>query len=89
MLREGLDTGRWSNIGRCGEITSTHGLRKTHQAIERNGVGGEVNTLDLCNTEGVLVELEAGNIEVVGDDITLNISGSIGDCELLAGINEG
>lgn len=89
LLREGLDTGRWSNIGRCGETVSTHGLCKTHQAIERNGVGGEVNTLDQSNTEGVLVELETSNIEVVSDDITLNISGSIGNSELLAGINKG
>lgn len=50
-------------------IIITHRLRKTHQAIERNTVAGEIDTLDGCDTKRMLIQREAGHIDVVGDDV--------------------
>ena len=67
---------------------ATHGLSETHQAVEGNRIGREIDTLFSSNTEGVRVESQASNVDVVGDDVTGNLSGAVGDLELLASVYE-
>ena len=67
---------------------ATHGLSKTHETVERSRVAGEINTLEQGDTERVLVKSKTSNIDVVGNDIASNGSGSIGDLELVAGVDK-
>ena len=68
---------------------ATYRLRETHQAVERHRVGSEVVGLLRSDTEGVLVQGETGDCNIVGDDVALNSARAVGDRELLASVDEG
>ena len=69
-------------------IISTYRLRKTHQTIKRGGVVREVDTLSSRYSEGMRVQGEIGDRDVVRDDISRHLACSIGNGELFACVYE-
>lgn len=62
----------------------TYGLSETHQTIKGYRVAREVYTFNIRNTEGVVVESKPGNIDVIRDDITLDLTGTVCNFKLLS-----
>lgn len=66
----------------------THRLCQTHQTVKGHGIGREVVALLGRDTEGVGWESKSGDTDVVVNDVSLNVSGTVGDRERLVGVNE-
>ena len=66
----------------------TYRLGEAHEAIERNGVRGEVDRLSVRNTEGVGFERQTSDGDVVRDDVARDVSGTVRDLERLVRVGE-
>lgn len=87
----GLDeTGFGERLGGSVDfLVRERALGKTDKSIERRIVGRELDGFDRGGTEGVGGELETGDDDVVGDDVSGDLACSVGDLESLAEALEG
>ena len=67
----------------------TYRLCETHEAIERHAVVREIDRLSSRNAEGVRGESQAGDADVVLDDVALDVARAVRDLELFAQVLEG
>ena len=65
-----------------------HRLGETHEAVEGHGVIREVGGFRVGNAEGVPGERKASNADIVGNDVARNVTGTVGDLELLVRVGE-
>ena len=63
-------------------------MSKAYETVERHGRVREVNRLRVGDTEGVTAESEAGDADVVRDDVTGDMASAVSDLELLLGVRE-
>ena len=63
-------------------------MSKTHQAVEGHRIVSEVIGLRSGNAECMIVQRKASNVEVVGDDVSLDGARAVSDLELLAGVDK-
>lgn len=68
---------------------STYLLCESHQAIEWSTTAREVYALSGGSAEGVGGQGQSRNGNIICDDSSANLSGSVGDVKHLSGVDEG
>ena len=66
----------------------TYRLGETHQPVKLSCIICKLISLLGGNSESVLVESKTSDVDVVGNDITSDCTGAIGDLERLLGVDK-
>ena len=67
---------------------TTYGLCQTQKAVEGDTIGREFHALLLRDTELVIIQPQASNVDVVCDNSTRNLPSAVHDTELLTGFHK-
>ena len=67
---------------------TTYGLCQAQKAVKGNTIGREFDALLLRDTELVIIQPQACNVDVVRDNSTRNLPGAVHDTELLTGFDK-
>jgi hypothetical protein len=67
---------------------TTYGLCQAQKSVKGNTIGREFDALLLRDTELVIIQPQASNVDVVCDNSTRNLSSAVHDTELLTGLDK-